>query len=188
MAVWLFAGVPAKDYERAIVAAARDLRTVKTADEFDKFVSGFFDAQKREHVKAFRASLRALKTWDVRQFRLKSYSPRSSVTSTSRPMVNPGTRRSPPPARSLIPPSARFIPSSKFLLSRCQQTVLQVGVNDKITEAMKRLDPAPTWSRAAVEQRQRWFSDVALDVWNIRRLLTEPPGVDEKAAVTAMDA
>ncbi|WP_131196054.1 hypothetical protein [Lichenihabitans psoromatis] len=29
MAVWLFAGVPAKKYERAIVAGARDLRAVK---------------------------------------------------------------------------------------------------------------------------------------------------------------
>jgi hypothetical protein len=79
-------------------------------------------------------------------------------------------------------------PSSKFLLSRCQKAPLQVGINDKITRAIKRLDPAPTWSRAAVERRQRWFADVALDVWDIRRTLNELPEVNQQAAVTNVDA
>jgi hypothetical protein len=65
-------------------------------------------------------------------------------------------------------------PSSKFLLSRCQQQLLQVGVNDRITRAMKRLDPAPRWDRDAILRRQAWFTDVALDVWQLR----EPTNIE----------
>lgn len=238
MAVWLFAGVPAKDYERAIVAAARDLRAVKTGDEFDAFVAGFFDVQKREHGTAFRASLRALRTWDVRQFRLKYLLAKvvrhfdiaaygepghealatylasnnevehilaQSASAAARMEFGDGAD-DPEVIQSLgnlmlleksvnivagaEPYSAKctVYPSSKFLLSRCQQAPLQVGVNDKITKAMKLLDPAPTWTRAAVEQRQRWFAEVALDVWDVRRVLTELPGGGKKAADLVLHA
>lgn len=67
-------------------------------------------------------------------------------------------------------------PSSKFLLSRCQATRLQVGTNDRITRAMKQLDPAPVWNSEAVDRRQLWFADIALDVWDVRSSLpvTQP--------------
>jgi hypothetical protein len=65
-------------------------------------------------------------------------------------------------------------PSSKFLLSRCQAKTLQVGANDRITRTMKQLDPAPYWNSDAVEQRQLWFADIALDVWGVRAALTPP--------------
>ena len=233
MAVWLFAGVPAKDYERGIVASARDLRAVKTTEGFNKFVAGFFDAQKREHATAFQASLRALKTRDVRQFRLKyllakvvrhfdieAYGEPGHETlarylasnnevehilaqsASVAAMAEFGEGADDPElvqslgnlmlleksvnivaGAELYSTKCTVYPSSKFLPSRCQQAPLQVGINDKITKAMKRLDSAPTWNRAAIEQRQRWFADVALDVWDIRRTLTELPGVDERAAV-----
>jgi hypothetical protein len=238
MAVWLFAGVPAKDYERAIVAGARDLRAVKTTDEFNKFVADFFDVQKREHATAFRASLRALKTWHVRQFRLKYLLAKVVRHFDIEAYGEPGHETLAPYLASnnevehilaqsanvaavaefgegaadpelvqslgnlmLLEKSVNIVagaepysikctvyPSSKFLLSRCQKAPLQVGINDKITRAIKRLDPAPTWSRAAVERRQRWFADVALDVWDIRRTLNELPEVNQQAAVTNVDA
>jgi hypothetical protein len=65
-------------------------------------------------------------------------------------------------------------PSSKFLLSRCQEKPLQVGVNDRITRMMKRLNPAPQWSAEAVRLRQQWFADIALDVWGLRNALSTP--------------
>lgn len=228
MAVWLFAGVSAKDYERAIVAAARDLRAVKSTETFNTFATGFFDAQKREHATSFRARLRVLKTGDVRQFRLKyllgkvvrhldiaaygepgheALAPylasnnevehilAQSASATAKAEFGEGAA-DPELIQSLgnlmllektinivagaepYSKKCAVYPSSKFLLSRCQQAPLQVGVNDRITNAIKRLDPAPTWNRAAVEQRQRWFADTALEVWDVRRTLAELPGDD----------
>lgn len=59
-------------------------------------------------------------------------------------------------------------PTSKFLLTRCQKEHLQSGVNDKVTKAMARLNSAPQWSYDAIIQRQKWYADVAQDVWRLR--------------------
>jgi len=229
MALWLFAGVPAKDYERAIVSAARDLRSVRDEQAFDHFARSFFDAQKREHAAAFRANLLVLKTWHLRQFRMKYFLAKVARYFDSEAYGEAGNEVLAPylagsnevehilaqsataEARAefgegaddveviqslgnlmLLEKSVNVVagaasysvkcavyPSSKFLLSRCQAATLQVGVNDRITRAMKRLDPAPVWNRAAVEQRQRWFAEVAFDVWNIRRTLTELSGGEQ---------
>lgn len=61
----------------------------------------------------------------------------------------------------------KVYPTSQFLLARCQATPLAVGVNDKITQAVQRLDPAPQWDRAAIERRQRWITEAAADVWDL---------------------
>ncbi|WP_342152247.1 DUF262 domain-containing protein [Methylorubrum sp. SB2] len=58
-------------------------------------------------------------------------------------------------------------PKSQFLLARCQASPMVVGVGDKITLAVQRLDPAPTWDRAAIERRQKWFADTAIEVWGL---------------------
>ncbi|WP_374944450.1 DUF262 domain-containing protein [Sphingomonas sp.] len=58
-------------------------------------------------------------------------------------------------------------PTSQFLFARCQAVLLKVGVNDQITRAMKRLDPAAQWTTDAIEQRQTWLADRALEVWGV---------------------
>ena len=225
MSLWLFAGVPSKDYERAIIAAARVLRNVKTEAEYIAFERGFFDVEKRASAQRFGAALQMLKTWDVRQFRMKyllakvaqyidveAYGlPGHESLST---YLLPGNEvehilaQGPNPAAGeefgegsddvaliqslgnlmLLEKSVNIVasndpystkctvyPSSKFLLSRWQEKQLQVGVNDRITRAMKLLDPALTWNRAAIEQRQKWFSAIAIDVWKIRDATAEGP-------------
>lgn len=57
---------------------------------------------------------------------------------------------------------------SQFLVARCQAVPLALGSNDRITRAIRGLDPVPTWNRSSIEQRQQWWADVALDVWNLR--------------------
>ena len=58
-------------------------------------------------------------------------------------------------------------PTSQFLLARCQAAPLKVGVNDSITRTMNRLNPAPVWNKAAVDQRQEWMADRALEIWGV---------------------
>ena len=62
---------------------------------------------------------------------------------------------------------AEVYPTSQFLLARCQASPLAVGQGDKITLAVQRLDPAPVWNRAAIERRQKWFADTAIEVWGL---------------------
>jgi hypothetical protein len=45
---------------------------------------------------------------------------------------------------------------------------MRVGTGDKITMAIERLDVADTWNAEAIQRRQDWYADVALDVWNVR--------------------
>jgi hypothetical protein len=73
MCVWLFAQVPAKEYERAILGAARALRTVTTGQEFEVFEADFVVHEKRVHGPQFLDNLRELATWDIRQFRMKYF-------------------------------------------------------------------------------------------------------------------
>lgn len=63
---------------------------------------------------------------------------------------------------------AAVYPSSKFLLTRCQCSLLQIGQSDQITKTMARLNPAPTWNASAIEERQNWYAETALDVWQLR--------------------
>ncbi|WP_454887749.1 HNH endonuclease family protein [Sphingomonas oryzagri] len=218
MSLWLFAGVLTKDYERAIIAAARTLRSVKTAEEFAAFERSFFDTEKRAYAQRFVAGLKILKTWDIRQFRMKyllakvaqyvdieAYGtqghealsayllPSIDVEHILAQGANAAAKEEFGESADdgqliqslgnlmLLEKSVNIVasnepysikcgvyPSSKFLLSRCQEKPLQVGVNDRITRAMKQLDPALQWDRAAIEQRQRWFAEIALDVWQIR--------------------
>lgn len=218
MSLWLLAGVPAKDYERAIIGASKTVRAVTTEEEFEAFERNFFDAEKRAHAQKFVAALQGLKTWDMRQFRLKyllakvaQYVDAEAYGDQGRQALSaymlPGNEVEHILAQGadakavaefgegaddpvliqslgnlmLLEKSVNIVasneaysvkctvyPSSKILLSRCQRERLQIGVNDRITRAMKRLDPALLWNREAIEQRQRWFADIALDVWNIR--------------------
>ncbi|MGU3463580.1 DUF262 domain-containing protein [Methylobacterium sp. C33D] len=69
-------------------------------------------------------------------------------------------------------------PKSQFLLARCQASAMAVGVGDKITQAAQRLNPAPAWNKAAIEARQQWIAEAALEVWNLGRAAS-------KAAVTS---
>jgi hypothetical protein len=64
---------------------------------------------------------------------------------------------------------ALVYPTSQFLLARCQAAPLKVGVNDQITRAIARLDCATGWNTDAIERRQAWFADRALEVWNVPR-------------------
>lgn len=65
---------------------------------------------------------------------------------------------------------SRVYPSSKFLLTRCQKETLQSGVNDKVTKAMLRLNPASAWNENAIIDRQKWYADIAQDVWKLRNV------------------
>jgi uncharacterized protein with ParB-like and HNH nuclease domain len=222
MAVWLFAGVPSKDYERAIIAAAKTLRTVKSDEDFQAFVHSFFDAEKKANAQKFAEALSTLSTWDVRQFRMKyllakvaqyfdteAYGPQGREAlstylasgnevehilaqgANAEAVAEFGDGADDPMLAQklgnlmLLEKSVNIVasnepyskkcvvyPSSVFLVSRCQKEPLQVGVNDRITRAIKRLDPAPDWTREAIERRQKWFADVALDVWQIREPAT----------------
>ncbi len=224
MTVWLFAGVLTKDYEPSIVAAARDLRVVRTMAEYENFSAGFFDKEKRKHAVAFQAALMSLKTWDIRQFRIKYFLAKVVRFFDIEAYGEPGHELLAPYMASnndmehilaqsacdaakaefgegasdvaliqslgnlmLLEKSVNIVAgaepysvkcevytSSKFLVSRCQQGPLKVGVNDRITKAMKRLDSASAWDRETVERRQRWFANVAMDVWDIRRVMDDP--------------
>jgi hypothetical protein len=63
---------------------------------------------------------------------------------------------------------ANVYPTSQFLVARCQTGLLKVGKADQITKAMKRLDPASEWNTEAIDRRQKWLADIALDVWDLR--------------------
>jgi hypothetical protein len=235
MCVWLFAGVPAKDYERAVTAAARVLRNVRTEAEFSAFERGFVIAEKRAHGADFVEALEELTTADVRLFRMKYFLAKvvqyfdieaygkeghealSAYLLSSNEVEHILAQGSTPAAAGEFGKNARdedyvqslgnlmlleksvnivasnapysqkcgVYPSSKFLLSRCQATRLKVGTNDRITRAMKRLDPAPVWNSEAVDQRQLWFADIAQDVWNIRSSLPISQADDKQVALKA---
>lgn len=235
MCVWLFAGVPAKDYERAVTAAARVLRHVETEADYAAFEDGFVAAEKRTHGRDFVDALKELTTYDVRQFRMKYFLAKvvqhfdiqaygldghealSAYLSSGNDVEHILAQGSTPAAAGEFGKSARdedyiqclgnlmlleksvnivasnapysqkceVYPSSRFLLSRCQAKRLQVGVNDRITRAMNRLDPAPAWNSDAVDRRQLWFADIALDVWDVRSLM---PAAQPDEPTVAQDA
>lgn len=70
MFVWLMSGTPGKEYERRIVDAAHELRTV-TDDRFDEFVQKHFKKERTSLDTTFRQKLLAMKVGDTRQFRLR---------------------------------------------------------------------------------------------------------------------
>jgi hypothetical protein len=77
---------------------------------------------------------------------------------------------------------------SQFLVARCQATPLAVGSNDRITRAIRGLEPAPAWDRPAIEQRQQWWANVALDVWHLRPMAATVAGGAVEAVRAAPDA
>jgi hypothetical protein len=220
MCVWLISGVPAKDYERAITQGAKALREARTDEQFDTFMATFVDGQKAQYRERFADAIRGMRTWDVRQFRLKyligkitqyfdiaayglagnerladylitkneiehimavgadddaraefgdSFDDPELIQSLGNLMLLEKSVNV-VASNAAYSVKAGVYPSSKFLLTRCQQVRLQVGVNDKITQAMNRLDPAPEWNAASIRARQTWYGDIALDVWNLRNV------------------
>lgn len=71
MFVWLISGVPAKDYERIIVQAAKDLRKVRKAAAFDVFEVNYFIKEKSKNLKDFQEAMEELVSWELRKFRLR---------------------------------------------------------------------------------------------------------------------
>lgn len=57
--------------------------------------------------------------------------------------------------------------TSSFILARSQGSCKLNGVNDQITQAVKRLRPETEWSAEAIERRQSWMADRALEVWDV---------------------
>jgi hypothetical protein len=76
---------------------------------------------------------------------------------------------------------ALVYPTSQFLLARCQASPMAAGVNDKITQAVQRLNPSPVWNKAAIEARQRWIAEAAVEVWG----LGTAPGVIDGSGASA---
>jgi hypothetical protein len=64
-------------------------------------------------------------------------------------------------------------PSSQFLIARCQAKRLDAGVNDRITRAMTLLQPEEHWNCDAIQRRQKWLAEIALDVWGLRTAHTD---------------
>jgi tetratricopeptide (TPR) repeat protein len=71
MFVWLITNTPTKDYERAIVDGAKQLRSVKDAADFDMFKTVYFDRAKKPLAEKFYDSLLRLHSYDTRAFRIK---------------------------------------------------------------------------------------------------------------------
>jgi Protein of unknown function (DUF1524) len=71
MFVWLIAGVPAKDYERIIAQAAKELRKVRKASTYDAFQETYLGNEKSKNSKDFQEALEELFAWDLRKFRLR---------------------------------------------------------------------------------------------------------------------
>jgi len=70
MFVWLISGTMGKEYERRIIDAAHELRTV-TEDRFGDFVQKHFKKERSALAMTFRQKLLSLKVGDIRQFRLR---------------------------------------------------------------------------------------------------------------------
>ncbi|WP_333836421.1 DUF262 domain-containing protein [Novosphingobium sp.] len=220
MCVWLIAGVLTKDYERAIAQGTKALREVKTDADLDAFITSFVDGQKSLYHERFRQAVLTLKSWNVRQFRLKyllakftQYFDIQAYGAAGKDQLGPYlvskvevehilARGADEAAQAefgdgakdinLIESLGNFVllekavnivasnaaysvkaaqyPNSQFLLTRCQTELMQVGVNDQITRAMKKLDPSPTWTAETIRKRQEWYADAALDVWGLRHV------------------
>lgn len=65
-------------------------------------------------------------------------------------------------------------PSSQFLMTRCQAEKLTFGVNDKITNAMNKLEVFAKWDRSNVERRQKMLASMALKVWDVSYSVPAP--------------
>lgn len=218
MFVWLIAGVPAKDYERIITQAARDLRKVRKAPSFDAFEKDYFVKEKARNMKDFQEAMEELVSWDLRKFRLRyllakttqyfdieAYGEKGRVALSHYLDTQNDIEHIMPEnpddeaieefgegaddeelvnrlgnlmlvERSVnrviknrcYSEKAKAYPSSQFLIARCQEKLLVTGKNDQISRAMKRLNPASEWDAGAIERRQEWLADVALDIWNVR--------------------
>ncbi len=81
---------------------------------------------------------------------------------------------------------SKIYSTSTLLLTRCQAVKMKVGVGDKITLAIEKLNVANVWNAEAVARRQEWYADVALDVWNVRnaKLPTTPQATNPELEVS----
>ena len=70
MFVWLIAQTPAKDYERKLVEAAHNLRTIQP-EEFQEYVEKTFAGERAALAKSFFRALGELRTSSIRKFRLR---------------------------------------------------------------------------------------------------------------------
>jgi Protein of unknown function DUF262/Protein of unknown function (DUF1524) len=71
MFVWFIAGVPAKEYDRIIAQAARELRKVRKTASYDAFEKDYFENEKTKNSKEFQEAMEELFAWDLRKFRLR---------------------------------------------------------------------------------------------------------------------
>jgi uncharacterized protein with ParB-like and HNH nuclease domain len=217
MFVWLISGVSAKDYERIIVQAARELRKINNKSSFDDFEKKFFLEEKLKHSDDFQKEIETLSRWDFRKFRLKyffakitqyfdirAYGAEGRVLSHYLDTKNDIEHIMPedPNEGAINEFGERFddnqlinrlgnlmlleqsinrvikndaysfkaskYVTSQFLLARCQEKLLNLGQDDKITKAMRLLNPAIKWNVQAIEERQLWLAKIALNVWNIK--------------------
>lgn len=70
MFVWLMSGTPGKEYERRIVDAAHELRSV-SAHDFESFIQKHFRKERIGLANIFGQKLLTLRVGDTRQFRLR---------------------------------------------------------------------------------------------------------------------
>lgn len=61
---------------------------------------------------------------------------------------------------------------SKFLLTKCQGGSKQneIGVADKITNTVRKIDSFENWSAKAIDERQKFLTKLACTVWEVRKL------------------
>lgn len=71
MFLYLIGRVPAKDYERAIVQGAQELRHIKNQADYDRFEAGFLSKEKTKHAVRFQEAFLALRTWSLPKYRLR---------------------------------------------------------------------------------------------------------------------
>lgn len=63
---------------------------------------------------------------------------------------------------------------SKFLLTKCQGGTKQneIGVADKITNTVRKIESFADWNAEAIEDRQKFLTKLACTVWEVRKLKT----------------
>lgn len=71
--VWLISGVAAKEYDRLIANAAKQLREVRDQKGYELFKREFISAEKKRNAQNFEEAIQEMVSWDLRQFRLKYF-------------------------------------------------------------------------------------------------------------------
>lgn len=70
---------------------------------------------------------------------------------------------------------AKSYAQSKFLLTKCQRDAdkQKVGIADKITKTVQKIESFDNWNAEAIQQRQKFLTKLACKVWDVRRLNDE---------------